>query len=96
MEEELGNLLQILGFNSELQEVPSLTKIRRQFHKECLIKHPDRPTGSKEKFQELLSAYKKILKRLSLSSSGEMEDKWTFIHGNGSKRLVKKFGCRLF
>ena len=44
MDEELRNLLQILGFNSELQEVPSLTK-RRQFHKECLVKHPDRMTG---------------------------------------------------
>ena len=62
MDEELRTLLIILGFDESLENVPSLSEIRRQFRKESLVKHPDKTTGSKDKFQKLLSAYQKVEK----------------------------------
>lgn len=65
MNEELRTSLNTLGFDESLEDIPSLSEIRHQFRKESLVKHPDKTTGSKEKFQQLLSAYRKLEKCLT-------------------------------
>ena len=61
MNSEIRNLLTILGFDKSLSSVPTLSEIRRQFRKECLVKHPDKTSGSKDTFQQLLAAYQKLV-----------------------------------
>ena len=63
MDQETRTLLSILGFDESLEVFPVMSEIRRQFRRECLLKHPDKATGSKDSFQHLLSAYHKILSK---------------------------------
>ena len=65
MNPEIRKLLTILGFDESLPIVPTLSEIRRQFRKECLVKHPDKTSGSKDTFQQLLDAYQKIVHYLN-------------------------------
>ena len=76
MDEELRTSLSILGFDESLENLPSLLEIRRQFRKESLVKHPDKTTGSKDKFQKLLSAYQKVKKCIAQQNymADQMED----------------------
>lgn len=88
MDKELRTSLNILGFDESLENIPSLSEIRHQFRKESLVKHPDKITGSKEKFQQLLSAYQKLEKCIAQQKNmvdqirykGETHDKRYDIH----------------
>ena len=75
MGDEIRAALNILGFEESLEKVPSLSKIRHQFRKECLVKHPDKTTGSKDKFQQLLSAYQKVEKWIAQQNRGGIQMK---------------------
>ena len=51
----------MLGFDEDLEDVPPLREIKQQFRKESLVRHPDKPKGGKEAFQELLDVFNKIV-----------------------------------
>ena len=53
---DVKEALLLLGFPDQ-EQLPKLKDITRQFRKLSLVKHPDKPEGSKEAFQELLEAY---------------------------------------
>ena len=53
---DVKEALLLLGFPDQ-EQLPKLKDITRQFRKLSLVKHPDKPGGSKEAFQELLEAY---------------------------------------
>lgn len=50
------NPFHVLGVTDDM----SLDKIKRVYHQLCLIYHPDRPTGNKEKFLEIQEAWEQI------------------------------------
>ena len=56
----------VLGFHGTL---PSLTQLSRQFKSLVLERHPDKPGGSKEAFQELYTSYKRLGVYLSKTSN---------------------------
>ena len=64
----------MLGFDGDLQEIPPLRVIKQKFRKESLIKHPDKPEGDKEAFQELLCVYNKIISLLRTREGVNEED----------------------
>ena len=71
----MRRLLRLLGFAEDLEDIPPLQVIRNQFRKKCLLKHPDKPTGDKEAFQELLDAYNKLVRRIK--SNGNVDEEET-------------------
>ena len=82
MNREMRTCLRVLGFHTAFKDIPPSKVISQQFRKECLLKHPDKPTGDKEAFQELLDAYSRILRYLRASGEvdvevGDVEDKET-------------------
>jgi hypothetical protein len=50
------NPFHVLGVTDDM----SLDEIKRVYHQLCLIYHPDRPTGNKEKFLEIQEAWEQI------------------------------------
>ena len=50
------NPFHVLGVTDDM----SLAEIKRVYHQLCLIYHPDRPTGNKEKFLEIQEAWEQI------------------------------------
>ena len=74
MHREMRRLLRLLGFDGDLQDIPPLQVIRHQFRKKCLLKHPDKPTGDKEAFQELLDAYNMIVKHIKAARNVDEEE----------------------
>ena len=74
MNREIRRLIRLPGFAGDLEDIPPLKVIRQQFRKESLIKHPDKPTGDKEAFQELLDAYNKILRHIKAKGNVDDED----------------------
>ena len=65
MDEHTKCLLVVLGFDQDIQEIPNLGEIKQHFRKESLMKHPDKPSGDKESFQNLVDAYHKIIKKIN-------------------------------
>jgi hypothetical protein len=74
MNREMRRLLRVLGFAGDLEGIPPLQVIRNQFRKKCLLKHPDKPTGDKEDFQELLDAYTKIVKHVKAAQNVDEDE----------------------
>ena len=64
----------MLGFDGDLQDIPPLQVIRHQFRKKCLLENPDKPTGDKEAFQELLDAYNMIVKHIKAARNVDEEE----------------------
>ena len=56
MDPQIKEALKVLGFEDP-KEMPKMKEIAKKFRILCLLKHPDKPGGTKEAFQELLSAY---------------------------------------
>ena len=60
--QELKDLLIILDFQKDIDKLPLMKEVRRNFLKLSLEKHPDKAGGNKSDFQELLNAYEVIAK----------------------------------
>ena len=56
--------------------LPTMKELTKNFYRQSMIHHPDRNTGVKEKFQELLNAYHRVgdLIETSKDSTGEEDD----------------------
>ena len=63
MTDERRRLLISVGFKGKkADDLPSMQEIRLHFKKECLLRHPDKPGGSKEAFQQLLRDYDQLIR----------------------------------
>ena len=61
IDQETLDLLKIIGFYDEnLKIIPTMKSLITKFRKMALLKHPDKPGGSKEQFQDLLGAFEKL------------------------------------
>ena len=58
MDCEMRRLLAVLGF-TQLTSYPRMKEVVKMFRRMALKKHPDKPGGSKEDFQELQEAFLK-------------------------------------
>ena len=60
MDSGTQRLLSILGFPDEIHSLPSMRQLKTQFRRMSLIRHPDKPGGTKGHFQELMDAFQKV------------------------------------
>ena len=60
MDPEVERLMRILGFQDPQMEDMKIKIIAKQFRKMSKVKHPDKPGGVTEEFQELRAAYEKL------------------------------------
>ena len=75
----------------EISDVPvtelTIHKVRSAFNRLALAKHPDKAGGSTSAFQELLSAYNKVLRYLSENlHQGDLDNDEQFL-----KDMFNKF-----
>jgi curved DNA-binding protein CbpA len=66
--------LKILGFNDDQETLPTMKVLTKHFYKLSMIHHPDRSTGKKETFQELLNAYHRVGDLIEQSKPSTTED----------------------
>ena len=57
MDPEVERLLRILGFEDPGEKHMKMRIVSSQYRRMSLIKHPDKPGGTKEDFQILKAAY---------------------------------------
>ena len=74
MDLEIKKLLFILGFEKETKKAPLMKEVRKIFFMLSRKKHPDKPGGSKQAFQELLDAYERIGKLIQDKSQEDVDD----------------------
>ena len=75
MDEEIKALLVILGFNKDIEKLPLMKEVRRNFLKLAIEKHPDKPGGVKAEFQQLKDAYDKIGMLIQETEQKDQEQK---------------------
>ena len=85
MESKIKNALIVLGFD-DLTVIPQMKEIRKKWLKLSLIHHPDKPTGNKEAFQELLAAYE-----TASDAAKEMEYDKTDIEEEIARKMFDQF-----
>jgi hypothetical protein len=56
--------LEVLDIESKVEETLSIQYVNQKFKQLAKIKHPDKPGGTKEDFQVLLNAYRRVIKYL--------------------------------
>ena len=91
-ESDLKRVLEVLGF-MDLQSVPPMKEAVKMFRKMALRKHPDKPGGSKEQFQNLQEAFYRIGSIIEAhnrqkSEPSEVDDDY---EENMAKKLFKDF-----
>ena len=68
MDPESKKNLIILGFESDINEIPKMKIVLKMWRKRAKVCHPDKEGGMKEEFQKLQEALKKagdIIKRMT-------------------------------
>ena len=85
MDPDVVKLMRILGFDTE--SLPKMKELTKQFYKQSLIRHPDKPGGTKEQFQELLDAYHKLGVIIEGCKNEDPEDKDELL----ARNLFKQF-----
>ena len=73
MDPDVIILLSILEFE-DFSKLPKMKELTSQFRKLSLKRHPDKPTGTKEEFQELISAYEKLGKIIENTTKDDHKD----------------------
>ena len=74
MDPNIKKDLTILRFNDDKETLPSMKVLTKHFYKLYMIHNPDRKTGKKEKFQELLNAYHRVGDLIEQSKPSTTED----------------------
>ena len=74
MNQEIRALLVVLGLKSDIECIPLMKEVRRQFLKLSIEKHPDKPGGTKEAFQELKDAYDRVGKIIHETEQDDLND----------------------
>lgn len=85
---KLEEALTLLGF-SDVNAVPKVKKIQKQFYKLSMVRHPDKNNGSKEAteaFQELLTAYH-VAGKAAENMTPETEDHEDIV----ARKIFKQF-----
>ena len=67
-------LTTILGFNENINVLPKIKDVMKQYYKWALKAHPDKPGGSKEKFQKLEEALRIVGDYINKNYSEEKDD----------------------
>ena len=91
METEFWNFLRVLGFQ-EVARQPKMKDIVKMFRRTALRKHPDKPGGSTQEFQQLQEAFRKagqfLEKAKPPKNVGKEEED---AEENAARRLFKEF-----
>ena len=74
MDPEVERLLRILGFKDPQEKDMKIKIIAMQYRRMSKIKHPDKPGGVKEEFQELKAAYEKLGDIITASPQEDRKD----------------------
>ena len=74
MNHKIKELLVILGFEKDIKKEPMMKEVRKNFLKLSMKKHPDKPGGSNEAFQELIDAYEQIGKHIQNMAQDDLND----------------------
>ena len=74
MNDEIKDLLVILGFEKSIRAIPLMKEVRRNFLKLAILKHPDKPGGVKADFQKLKDAYDRIGKLIEETEQDDLND----------------------
>ena len=64
MTQNIKEELKILDIECKEDEVLSIRSVNLKFKKLAKVRHPDKPGGTKEDFQMLLNAYRRVIKHL--------------------------------
>lgn len=91
MNREMRTLLRLLGFPSDLDQIPPLIIIKQHFRKQCLLKHPDKPTGDKKAFQDLHDAYRKIVRNIQTTEKVFVEESDDEDEEDSKRKYFKEF-----
>ena len=75
MNSEVERLLIVLGFEHPGVEHMKMRIVSTQYRKMSLIKHPDKPGGTKEGFQELNAAYERLGVIIENTPQEDLDDK---------------------
>ena len=75
MDSQVLKWLEIMGLKEVNIKTLKMKTLASQWKKMSLIKHPDKPGGKKEDFQELMNAYENLGKIIEQSSPEDLEDK---------------------
>lgn len=89
IEPEFSNFLRILGFQ-ELLRYPKMKDVVKMFRKTALKKHPDKPGGNTQEFQELQVAFKKAGQYLENSKPTKVVEK-DDVEECAARKLFKEF-----
>ena len=91
METEFWNFLRVLGFQEVVRQ-PKMKDIVKMFRRTALRKHPDKPGGSTQEFQQLQEAFRKagqfLEKAKPPKNVGKEEED---AEENAARRLFKEF-----
>ena len=74
MDPNVSKWLIILGFLSPDMKYMKMTILSSQWRRMTLSKHPDKPGGSKEEFQELMNAYENLGKIIEQNPPDDLDD----------------------
>ena len=74
MNDEIKDLLVILGFEKSIRAIQLMKDVRRNFLKLAILKHPDKPGGVKADFQKLKDAYDRIGKLIEETEQDDLND----------------------
>ena len=90
MDPQIEKLLSILGFEG-ISKYPRMKEVVKMFRKTALKKHPDKPGGSTEEFQNLQDAFRRagsFLENFQYECEPEVEDDF---EEDVAKKLFKEF-----
>merc|ERR1712015_499170 len=92
MDSEFWTFLRVLGFQEEGSGCPKMKDVVKMFRRTALKKHPDKPGGSTQEFQQLQEAFRKagqfLEKAKPPKNVGKEEED---AEENAARRLFKEF-----
>ena len=94
MDSEFWTFLRVLGFQEEVSGCPKMKDVVKMFRRTALKKHPDKPGGSTQEFQQLQEAFRKAgqyLENAKLQKNIVEKEEEEDVEESAARKLFKEF-----
>ena len=94
MDSEFWTFLRVLGFQEEASGCPKMKDVVKMFRRTALKKHPDKPGGSTQEFQQLQEAFRKAgqyLENAKLQKNIVEKEEEEDVEESAARKLFKEF-----
>ena len=94
MDTEFWTFLRVLGFQEEVSGCPKMKDVVKMFRRTALKKHPDKPGGSTQEFQQLQEAFRKAgqyLENAKMQKNVVEKEEEEDVEESAARKLFKEF-----